>query len=227
MNQKFEQTSVNKQQIPKRIMPEENSDLGNILHSSKNSEPFELLLKWVEDAKNKQVSSPVGMNLATIGPSGSPRNRMVLMRYVKSDEIGFYTNLGSSKSQEIIANPAVSATIWWPELERQVRIEGIAIEQTRENVEQYFHSRPRNSQIAAWSSKQSTELSSMDELSKRFERFEKEFAGKEVPLPDFWGGYVIKPKRVEYWSGRPFRMHERIILDGIGESDFKTFRLFP
>lgn len=209
------------------LMSEDTSQFGSILKSSDGLEPLALLLEWVEEAKAKQVSSPVGMNLATIGLKGKPRNRMVLMRYLTSNELGFYTNLGSAKSQEIIKNPAVSVTIWWPELERQVRIEGNAREQSRENVEQYFESRPRNSQIAAWSSKQSTELASMEMLASRFKEFEAEFEGMKVPLPDFWGGYVIKPTRVEYWSGRPFRMHERIVMDEIDGNSYKTFRLFP
>jgi len=208
-------------------MEKETIQFESLLESSDGLEPLALLVQWVEEAKTKQLSSPVGMNIATIGLTGKPRNRMVLMRYLTSSELGFYTNLGSAKSQEIIKNPAVSVTVWWPELERQVRIEGIASEQSRENVEQYFQSRPRNSQIAAWSSKQSTELSSMAVLSNRFKKFESEFEGMKVPLPDFWGGYVIKPTRVEYWSGRPFRMHERIVLDGIEGDNYKTFRLFP
>lgn len=208
-------------------MEKETIQFESLLESSDGLEPLALLVQWVEEAKAKQLSSPVGMNIATIGLTGKPRNRMVLMRYLTSSELGFYTNLGSAKSQEIIKNPAVSVTVWWPELERQVRIEGIASEQSRENVEQYFQSRPRNSQIAAWSSKQSTELSSMAVLSNRFKKFESEFEGMKVPLPDFWGGYVIKPTRVEYWSGRPFRMHERIVLDGIEGDNYKTFRLFP
>lgn len=208
-------------------MEKETIQFESLLESSDGLEPLALLVQWVEEAKAKQLSSPVGMNIATIGLAGKPRNRMVLMRYLTSSELGFYTNLGSAKSQEIIKNPAVSVTVWWPELERQVRIEGIASEQSRENVEQYFQSRPRNSQIAAWSSKQSTELSSMAVLSNRFKKFESEFEGMKVPLPDFWGGYVIKPTRVEYWSGRPFRMHERIVLDGIEGDNYKTFRLFP
>lgn len=208
-------------------MEKETIQFESLLEYSDSLEPLALLVQWVEEAKAKQLSSPVGMNIATIGLTGKPRNRMVLMRYLTSSELGFYTNLGSAKSQEIIKNPAVSVTVWWPELERQVRIEGIASEQSRENVEQYFQSRPRNSQIAAWSSKQSTELSSMAVLSNRFKKFESEFEGMKVPLPDFWGGYVIKPTRVEYWSGRPFRMHERIVLDGIEGDNYKTFRLFP
>lgn len=208
-------------------MEKETIQFESLLESSDGLEPLALLVQWVEEAKAKQLSSPVGMNIATIGLTGKPRNRMVLMRYLTSSELGFYTNLGSAKSQEIIKNPAVSVTVWWPELERQVRIEGVASEQSRENVEQYFQSRPRNSQIAAWSSKQSTELSSMAVLSNRFKKFESEFEGMKVPLPDFWGGYVIKPTRVEYWSGRPFRMHERIVLDGIEGDNYKTFRLFP
>lgn len=208
-------------------MEKETIQFESLLESSDGLEPLALLVQWVEEAKAKQLSSPVGMNIATIGLTGKPRNRMVLMRYLTSSELGFYTNLGSAKSQEIIKNPAVSVTVWWPELERQVRIEGIASEQSRENVEHYFQSRPRNSQIAAWSSKQSTELSSMAVLSNRFKKFESEFEGMKVPLPDFWGGYVIKPTRVEYWSGRPFRMHERIVLDGIEGDNYKTFRLFP
>ena len=188
--------------------------------------PLELLSEWILDAKEAGVTEPNAMSLATVDQSGSPRNRMVLLKHLEGESIGFFTNLESDKSLEIRSNDSVSVTVWWPEMERQVRIEGRASEMDRELVEDYHSSRPRLSRIAAWSSDQSRNLDSRDELVGRFNHFESEFENVEVPLPPFWGGFTIKARKVEYWSGRPSRLHERIVLtrDGGGWSQQ---RLYP
>tara|TARA_B100000131_G_scaffold113345_1_gene110484 strand:- start:138 stop:593 length:456 start_codon:yes stop_codon:yes gene_type:complete len=151
---------------------------------------------------------------------------MVLLKFLEGEEIGFFTNMESDKSIEIQSTPEVSATFWWPEMERQVRVEGSAYEMKRSQVEEYHSSRPRESRIAAWASDQSRPLESREDLLRKFEEMECDFEGTEVPLPPFWGGFRIIADRVEYWSGRPSRLHERVVLTRSGES-WSQSRLYP
>jgi len=190
------------------------------------NDPLALLSEWIQEARENGVLEPNSMSLATVDESGAPRNRMVLLKYLEGEEIGFFTNMESDKSVEIQALPFVSATIWWPEMERQVRIEGRASEMDSSQVEGYHSSRPRNSRIAAWASDQSRPLASREELLRKFEDFESKFDGREVPLPPFWGGFRITADRVEYWSGRPSRLHERVVLTRDGSSWMKKC-LYP
>ena len=199
---------------------------GGELSIEDTQNPLMLLSAWIAEAKDAGVTEPNAMSLATVDQSGSPRNRMVLLKHLQGESIGFFTNLESDKSVEIRSNDSVSATIWWPEMERQVRIEGRASEMDRELVEDYHSSRPRLSRIAAWSSDQSRNLESRDELVAKFNHFETEFENVEVPLPPFWGGFTIRANKVEYWSGRPSRLHERIVLTKDG-GKWSQQRLYP
>ena len=197
--------------------PIEVKDLGN---------PLELLSRWMQDAIDGEVTEPNAMNIATVDSKGNPRNRMVLLKYLEGDDIGFFTNLKSDKSLEIGAHSMVSATIWWPEMERQVRIEGAATQMDRELVDDYHSSRPRKSRVAAWASDQSRPLGSREELEERFDQYDSMFDGEDIPLPPFWGGYTIRAERVEYWEGRPSRMHERVVL--LKENGrWEASRLYP
>ena len=197
--------------------PIEVKDLGN---------PLELLSRWMQDAIDGGVTEPNAMNIATVDSKGNPRNRMVLLKYLEGDDIGFFTNLKSDKSLEIGAHSMVSATIWWPEMERQVRIEGVATQMERELAEDYHSSRPRKSRVAAWASDQSRPLGSREELEERFDQYDSMFDGEDIPLPPFWGGYTIRAERVEYWEGRPSRMHERVVL--LKENGrWEASRLYP
>ncbi|MBF93308.1 MAG: pyridoxamine 5'-phosphate oxidase [Euryarchaeota archaeon] len=191
-----------------------------------NNKPLELLSVWINEAKDKGIIEPTAMSIATLNKSGFPTNRMVLAKYLYDEQIGFFTNLESDKSLEIIANKNVSATFWWPEMERQVRIEGQAEQMPREQVEEYHSTRPRRSRIAAWASDQSRELESMENLRERFLHYESKFENKIVPAPPFWGGFTIMINRVEYWSGRPNRLHERVSLTRNGDC-WSEQRLFP
>ena len=190
------------------------------------NEPLSLLSKWIQDAREKGVIEPNAISLATVDESGAPRNRVVLLKFLEGEEVGFFTNLESDKSIEIQQTPTVSATIWWPEMERQVRIEGTAREMERSQVEEYYSSRPRKSRIGAWASEQSRTLESRDDLLRKYEEMECEFEGTEVPLPPFWGGFRIAVDRIEYWSGRPSRLHERVVLTKTGET-WSERRLYP
>ena len=199
-------------------------DLNSLINNAKH--PVEIVDKWLQEAKELGLEKPEAMNLATVGIDGKPRNRMVLMRHITENKIGFFTNLSSSKAKEITNNPNVSATLWWSEMERQVRIEGPAQPMCQDVVEAYFNSRPRKSRIAAWASKQSQPLSSMDALNKRFQEAELMFTEGDVTLPKFWGGYTVSVERIEFWLGKPHRLHERIVLTKEKDGWLRS-RLFP
>ena len=190
------------------------------------AQPLHLLADWVQEAKDLGIAEPDAMNLATVDGDGNPHNRMVLMRHINEREIGFFTNLESNKAAEIFATHRTSSTLWWPQLGRQVRIEGTAAEMPRDMVEEYYQSRPRNSKIAAWASKQSTELASMNRLHQEFRHYDEKFSDKTVPTPTFWGGFTILVDKIEYWYGKPFRLHERIILTK-GEKSWSKTRIYP
>ena len=186
-------------------------DGGEIIFPEKNS-PLSLLKLWISEAKDKNVIEPNAMCLSTIDQKGKPNSRIVLLKHLDEGKVGFFTNLESDKSKQIENQNHVSATFWWPTMERQVRIAGKAELMPRKNVNQYHNSRPRKSQISAWVSKQSKVLDSKDTLKKEFTDFEKKYAKKNIPVPPFWGGYYIIIDSIEYWSGRPSRLHERIRL---------------
>ena len=188
--------------------------------------PLLLLAKWVDEAKELALPEPDAMNLATVDGDGNPHNRMVLMRHINDTEIGFFTNLKSSKANDIFSSGKTSSTLWWPQLGRQVRVEGSAKEMNREMVDSYFSNRPRNSKIAAWSSKQSSELASMEMLHQVFDEFEEKFTDEIVPTPPFWGGFITTVEKIEYWLGREFRLHDRVILNKHDDS-WSLTRTYP
>ncbi|MBA87476.1 MAG: pyridoxamine 5'-phosphate oxidase [Euryarchaeota archaeon] len=188
--------------------------------------PLELLAEWVDEAKELGLPEPDAMNLATVDKNGNPHNRMVLMRHINDTEIGFFTNLASSKANDIFSSSKTSSTLWWPQLGRQVRIEGTAKEMNRNMVDSYFAQRPRNSKIAAWSSKQSSELESMDKLHEVFDGFKDKFAAETILTPPFWGGFTITVEKIEYWLGREFRLHDRIVLSKLGDT-WTKIRIYP
>ena len=199
---------------------------GNPIDIKDHTKPLELLSNWVQEAIDAGITEPNAMNIATVDSNGNPRNRMVLLKYLEGDNIGFFTNLESYKSVEIRGHSMISATIWWPEMERQVRIEGVATLMDRGLAEEYHSSRPRKSRIAAWASDQSRPLPSREELKQRYEKYELEFGDGEIPLPPFWGGYTIRANKVEYWEGRPNRMHDRVVLTRTDDG-WDTERLYP
>jgi pyridoxamine 5'-phosphate oxidase len=151
---------------------------------------------------------------------------MVLLKQADADGFVFYTNYSSRKAGELDANPHASLLFHWPILQRQVRVEGRVERVSREESSAYFHSRPRGSQIGAWASDQSSELDARMTLEERVKALEARYPEGEVPLPDHWGGYRVVPSRIEFWQGRPFRLHDRIIFEREGDA-WKTHRLYP
>lgn len=175
--------------------------------------PLKELSKWVEDASMKSPArwfEANAMALATADPSGMVSVRFVLLKGIKDDGIQFFTNYQSSKGKQLESNPHCSVAFHWPHLGRQVRISGTAEKTTRELSEKYFHSRPRAAQISASVSDQSTSLPSRTELETKTSEYSETMKGQEIPLPDNWGGYLIRPVEAEFWQGRSNRLHDRI-----------------
>jgi pyridoxamine 5'-phosphate oxidase len=189
--------------------------------------PMPFFERWFQEAMNAQVNEPNAMALATASETGLPSCRFVLMKGIETDAIVFYTNYESRKGQELEKNPYAAATFWWPELERQVRIEGRAERLSYDESVAYFQSRPPGSRIGAWASPQSEIIRSREELEKRQRDYEERFRDKEVPLPEFWGGYRLVVFSVEFWQGRPNRLHDRIFFTHNEEGVWQKMRLAP
>lgn len=174
------------------------------------NDPILQFNKWFTEAMDAQVYEPNAMTLATADASGKPAARVVLLKGFDESGLYFYTNYMSRKGEELAANPRAALVFFWHELERQVRVEGTVEKVPREVSEKYFHSRPYKSQISATISPQSREIHSKKMLEEEMEILESTLAGKEVPLPDAWGGYLIRPHLFEFWQGRQSRFHDRI-----------------
>jgi pyridoxamine 5'-phosphate oxidase len=188
--------------------------------------PFKQFGKWFEEALNAQVLEPNAMHLSTIS-AGKPHGRIVLMKGFDENGFSFYTNYQSNKGQEIAETTFAALTFFWGDLERQIRIEGSIEQVSGEESDEYFHSRPRGSQIGAWVSNQSTVIDGRKVLEKRLEELEKEFEGSEIiPRPAHWGGYRVVPNKIEFWQGRPNRLHDRILFTKVGD-EWKIERLSP
>lgn len=190
------------------------------------SEPFTMFRAWFDAVRTAGVLEPNAMVLATTSTDGLPSARTVLLKGLTEDGFVFYTNYAARKSVELNANPHCALAFGWYELQRQVRIEGAASRVSRAETEAYFATRPRDSQIGAWASAQSSVVTSRAELEAAYAEAEERFAGREVPAPPHWGGYLVSPERVEFWQGRRGRMHDRLayVRDGRG---WRTERLAP
>lgn len=189
--------------------------------------PIVQFIRWMENALEAKINEPHAMTLSTANKKGQPDARVVLLRGVEKKGFSFFTNYKSAKGKEIVENKKVCLCFYWAELARQVRIKGIAVKLSTKNSDDYFQSRPRESQISAWASSQSEMIESRDVLIKKYNEFEKKFEKKKVPRPLHWGGYLVIPDSMEFWQGRNNRLHDRIQYEKSKSGKWKIARLCP
>ena len=188
--------------------------------------PFDQFDRWMKEVIDSKEKEPTAMTLSTIGTDGFPHARIVLLKYIDRQGFIFFTNYNGEKGKAIASNNAAGLHFFWSKLERQVKILGHAEKIDRGLSENYFQTRPLESQISAWASNQSEEIPSRDYLETRYKEFSKKFENKPVPLPPFWGGYRIVPQKIEFWQGRISRLHDRILYEKINDG-WNIKRLAP
>jgi pyridoxamine 5'-phosphate oxidase len=196
-----------------------------LTESSVGATWFEQFRQWFTEAADA-LTEPNAMVLATVGPTGRPSARTVLLKAYDEAGLVFYTNATSRKGQELAANPIATVVFPWIPLQRQVRVTGSVAPISRAETAAYFKTRPYGSQLGAWASHQSALLSSRAELEERYEELERRWPS-EVPVPDFWGGFRLTPDEVEFWQGRPDRLHDRLQFRRTGDGDWVLERLAP
>ena len=174
-------------------------------------DPIRQFQIWLEDAVAANIPLAEAMTLATATPDGKPSARMVLLKQVDHDGFVFFTNYHSAKAEQLDANPHAALVFYWSQLDRQVRVEGSVVRTSAQESQEYFRTRPRESQIGAWASAQSQAISSRDALEQRAQELEALYRDREVDCPEHWGGYRLKPERIEFWKSRVGRLHDRIL----------------
>jgi pyridoxamine 5'-phosphate oxidase len=189
-------------------------------------DPLLALQSWIDEARAVGALEPTAMTLCTVDADGTPSARIVLCKGLDARGLSFYTNYESRKGRALAAEPRAAATFFWPALERQARVEGHTTRLAREDSDRYFHSRPRGSQLAALASAQSDVLADRGALEAEVARLDALYPGV-VPLPDFWGGYLLAPRAIEFWQGRPSRLHDRIAYSRDDGGAWRVTRLAP
>ncbi len=189
--------------------------------------PFELFESWYNEALGcKAIEEPTAMTLATVDAEGRPDARIVLLKGWDTDGFVFYTNMHSIKAHQLEANPHVAMCFHWMPLEKQIRIQGQVTPVSDKEADEYFHSRPRQSQLGAWASRQSEVLPSRFALEKRLAKYTVKYPLGTIPRPPFWSGYRVHPDRIEFWLKQPFRLHDRLEYR-LEDSEWRSQRLYP
>ena len=201
--------------------------LGSLEEQDLNPDPLALFKEWLAVAVESKIPDPNAMTVATVDATGQPSQRIVLLKDLNAEGFVFYTNLGSRKAKELLVNNKVSLHFPWHMLERQVRVCGIAEPLSRTQVAKYFFSRPKDSQLGAIVSKQSQPISSREMLLTQFAQMKAKFAHGDIPLPDFWGGFLVKPQQIEFWQGGEHRLHDRFEYTKQTSAAWQIQRLNP
>jgi pyridoxamine 5'-phosphate oxidase len=200
---------------------------GQLVESEVSADPIEQFSRWFADAEGAGILEPNAMTLATADASGAPSARIVLLKAFDVRGFTFFTNYGSRKCEELIANPRAALVLYWQPLERQVRIEGAVERTSRQESDVYFHTRPREAQLGAWVSQQSQVIGSRADLEKQMAELRARFGDGPIPLPDFWGGYRVVPRVIEFWQGRASRLHDRLRYSRTAQGGWLLQRLSP
>ncbi len=194
---------------------------------SLTAHPMLLFKRWFDEVEQfDKTSENNAMTVSAIDAEGYPKNRIVLLKKFNDDGFIFYTNYTSEKGEALIANPKVSLSFFWPSVERQVIVKGIAVKVSAEESDAYFASRPRGSQLGAWTSHQSRPIENRQVLADRLAELKQRFEGQDIPRPEFWGGFLVEPKSIEFWQGRPNRLHDRFKYSFDGKQ-WQVQRLAP
>ena len=200
---------------------------GGLSRSDLDPNPFKQFERWFSHACDCGVKEPNAMAVSTVSADGAPSSRVVLLKSWDENGFVFYTNYTSQKAREIAQNPKVSLLFAWFDLERQLRVNGVAQKVSAAESLRYFLSRPRGSRLGAWVSRQSSIITSRSLLEMQFEKMKRKFADGQIPLPDFWGGFRVVPSYFEFWQGRENRLHDRFAYAKNGGGEWEISRLAP
>jgi pyridoxamine 5'-phosphate oxidase len=192
-----------------------------------DEDPIKQFQRWFDEAVTAKLPMPEAMSLATVTPDGRPAARMVLLKQVDGYGFVFFTNYQSAKAKQLEINPYASLVFFWPQLERQVRVEGKVSKTSAEESAAYFATRPRESQIGAWASPQSEVIPAREVLEQRAHELAEQYCDRDVDCPAFWGGYRLKPDRIEFWRGRVGRLHDRMLYELQPDGTWTIKRLAP
>ncbi|MCZ8238995.1 MAG: pyridoxamine 5'-phosphate oxidase [Leptospiraceae bacterium] len=195
-----------------------------LTENSLSNDPILAFETWMQEAISSKVLEPTAMAVSTVSKSGEPSSRILLLKGISKGKFQFFSNYSSRKAEEIESNSKISLLFFWPELERQVRIQGRATKLSKAESQAYFHTRPRESQIGAHASLQSSVIESREALEKKYADLVLSFQTKtEIPMPENWGGYEVEPSSIEFWQGRPSRLHDRIRFVRMNRNDHQEF----